>query len=523
MYNEALSVFTDVENVIALTTVIILFAFAFRLLFRISENTDDYVHEWMIRERKSTKSPINFEVSTSLIDGYKGYPQFYHYIISLFPEKLWVISGVVINITLDISMCFISALIIYFHTESYLAYLIGLSLLLFSPTLLPMTARVRCIGARVFGNFLFQLTVFLFYFLLNIDHGYWGIITVGLTYLIIITSQFALQAQIVFIFSQIFFLRDSLLILIPLLHIIFILSNLFIDIPGSSKALKHKIAHWKWYFRNFNTGVATTRKKSLIDILKLPVLLFKSPREFLQIIFVRSTIIITFTSAIPQLIVLYHFIDAPELFNDNLHQFLLTVNISMFFMCILTTFKHFIFLGEPERYHQYSIFTSVIQLLLLPALEVNYTFLVIVIIFQAFMSLANYIYSIFPELKSSLQFIHDQDLDDLISFVNTLSEKRIACIPVKIGYLISNRVTSNNKFYFNGINSTENGYLYQELDMGKYNFFHEDLSIIKNKYNLDILIVEKKSLDFARKNSINYRLEKLESLYKNAQYEVLKL
>lgn len=514
--------FSNIEVTI-FTFIIILLSALTRLLFRISDNTDDYVHEWMIRERKSTNSPIQFEVESSLIEGYKGYPQLYHYIISLFPEKIWATSGVIINIFIDILMCFISAIIVYLYTNNNSAYLISLGLLLFSPTLLPMTARIRCIGARVFGNFLFQVTVSLFYLTYTYESSFLGIMTIALTYLIIITSQFALQAQIIFIFSQLFFLRDSILIYIPILHLAFILLNLFINIPGSSKALKHKIAHWKWYFRNFNTGVATTRKNSLIDILKLPILLFKNPREFLQIIFVRSTIIITLTSAIPQLIVIFYFISKPTLFNDQLHQFLITINLSMFFMCILTTFKHFIFLGEPERYHQYSIFTSVIQLLLLPLSELNYHLFLIIIVFQAFISLSNYIYSVFPKLKSSLKFIHDKDLDDLIGYINTLSGKRIACIPVKIGYLVSNRITSKNKFYFNGINSNKNGYLYQELDMDKYNFFHEDLNLLKEKYKLDIIVIEMKSLDFARKNSIDYKLDQYESIYSNPKYEVIRL
>jgi hypothetical protein len=128
-----------------------------RSLFLLAEGTDQYSHIWLIKKRREFGNLWEDHVDNSVIEGYRGYPPLAHYLVSLFPEKLWIAAGRLLNITYDL----VSIIIIYYLTDHLFrdvwdirptAALDGptvVSLLYAtSPILHPVTARLKAIGGR---------------------------------------------------------------------------------------------------------------------------------------------------------------------------------------------------------------------------------------------------------------------------------------------------------------------------------------------------------------------------------------
>ena len=120
-----------------------------------SESTDDWGHLSMLRSRKSLQSPFNYKAVNSVVTGKMAYPQFFHYLVNLLFSNNKILGGQILNIFFDCIVVLISIFLSYYffdlkgvtQNKLYIAY-VGI-IVATSPILIPITARIKAMGARV--------------------------------------------------------------------------------------------------------------------------------------------------------------------------------------------------------------------------------------------------------------------------------------------------------------------------------------------------------------------------------------
>ena len=225
-----------------------------------------------------------------------------------------------------------------------------------SPILFPVTARLRAMGGRVVGNLL-NLLYFISFgyaFLFSQPLFYLPCFVLGL--LIILSSQFGLQN---WVFTStvlsIFYLHP-----IPL---IFAIATVIIGAitPGLGirQILRHKYNHYLWYFR-LTERVGIEDRNNLKDIVCLPVYLVKDLKRFINLIFTKITPIIAAYSMPVLVVLIFWFAKSPQklmaLVDKKIIFYLLSLSSASCLAFVITSLKPFLFLGEAERYLEYSTF-----------------------------------------------------------------------------------------------------------------------------------------------------------------------
>ncbi len=227
-----------------------------RVIFIIGESSDTQAHIWNISLSKKFWRLMHNDVENSVVKGKRGYPVLHHHIISYFPQQYWILVGKALNFLYDILVIILFYFVvnIYFDWTMKSEFSLGFwaALLLgTSPILLPVTARVKSIGARVAGYMwvCFYLLALAFFLYDTTSFWYLSSLLVLLGVLIILTSQMAFQFLIFFniIFSILFFNIFPFVILCAILLIAYIFPQL-----GLKNIIDFKIAHSKWYRKNQN-------------------------------------------------------------------------------------------------------------------------------------------------------------------------------------------------------------------------------------------------------------------------------
>jgi len=157
----------------------------------------------------------------------------------------------------------------------------------------------------------------------------------------------------------------------------------------------------------------------------------------------------------------------------------------------LTSFRLFSFLGEAERYGDYSVFAIS---LIIPVYLINqHPEINIYYIFAPFLLWHLILYSVvlFGWLKIMPS---DSNVKPVIKYLNTLTKSNVAIIPVNLSYQISyqtqhnvlfNVVFSDKIFEYN-----EEMKLFNELYY-KYPLLNRDLDFLIKKYKIDFYVVKK--------------------------------
>ncbi|MFC1809609.1 hypothetical protein ACFL3D_05785, partial [Candidatus Omnitrophota bacterium] len=300
-------------------------ALFFHVIFCYAEKTtDEYSYFWMTKRRKKIGNLWNDDVRESVIPGYRGYPPLVHYIISRFPEKWWYSVGNILTIASDlisVIIVYIIADILFTHVwaiESFHSYsLASVVTILYatSPILYPVTARLKSMGARTFGNMmcLLYMICFAVAFLKGTYSVY--IVCVGLGWGIIISSQFGMQY---IVFTSI--LLSLLYVNIVPLAVLFVTVFLGLIIPqlGFKKIFQRKIDHYRWFVwhkKNYAKYNDDLVRNKLSDFLLLPWYCLFDKKKFITIIFRRSSAIILAYSVPVLSILLFSVMRMPDSVN----------------------------------------------------------------------------------------------------------------------------------------------------------------------------------------------------------------
>jgi len=514
--------------------IILLLGLMTRMLFLLGTSSDEYSHLWMIQRRKQYGNLWQDDVENSIIPGFRGYPPVPHFITSLTPERYWAVAGKLLSISYDlISITAVYVLASLLFKDLWRIEPIGpisapaAVTLLFStsPILHPVTARLKALGGRTLGNLLSLLYFAIVGYAYLTTNPLLLLLCIPLGWLIVLSSQFALQ----------FVVLSSLLLSILYADIIFIapialalLTGALIPKLGTKKLLQRKIDHYIWYIRNYNKGTTATNRNNIKDILLLPYYLFTKPKYFFQLVFRKLTPIIAAYSVPPLVIAAYWLLVSPEsiavfLENDAL-RFLSFLSLASILIFLLTSIRSFLFLGQAERYFEYGA-PAIYILFLYYQVRTGFDpgLLVWLLCFQLAGILLNFLYVVGGSLKERLSPVEGKSFTELIDFLQKQQGLRILSIPTKWNFKIATHLDKTDaKFYYDNISNHAkiDGIRYMEEDHILLHFPITDSKHFAEKYDINTIVARKKTITQAHQNGIEYGFSASKKMFENDDYVV---
>lgn len=464
-----------------------------RMLFMISNSSDDFVHIWNISERSKLSSLVKQDVSNSLISGKRGYPILNHYIISLFPRKYWVYVGKLINIVYDLIVILLFYFLIHvffdfkykfeFSTAFWATLLISTSSILF-----PVTARLKAMGARTFGFllvFLYSIVV-CYYFVY--DNSYFLIIPmIILGIVILMSSQFAFQFFMFYnIMMSILFLDIALIISFAG---VFMIAYLFPKL-GLQDIINFKYNHNKWYLKN-QQGTTAENRNSILDIFKLPLYLKNNIEHFINIIFYKNSYIFALMNLPLFFFLLYIYISSNHIV-EPMELFLGNSLISLFIIFILTSHKPFIIFGQAERYLEYAApFVCFYLLYLIKEGLLPFKLIIIFLLINLVIICINLFVINGKTIIANFKIEHSPTYMEMVKFLRKQKELKIMTIPIKLSFRLSIDLPQF-KYYYRFINQEKTGFDYFVKDTQNLNIPNYDWNYFSEKYGINIIVVENK-------------------------------
>jgi hypothetical protein len=345
---------------VLLLIIFLAFSFLIRLTHGSDASSDEWVSFWLIKRQQNSRW-INYAVPDAANPGIYPYPQLPHFLIAKLPEKYWGIGGRCINAIWDVLV----AMIVYWISSRLFSSditIAGLSaplsaviLLLTMPILLPTNARMQTIKGRSIGFFL-TTVYFLFLMLSLFGYGYVYLIFASvILLLIIVSSMFALQVAVLFSLAVCLFYRTAT----PLLPVgaSFLVSLLFAKL-GAVQALAFFLNHKRLYLKFSELGTTAAGRNRIEDILRLPSRLVKSPIEAISTLFKKNTVFISLYSVPSLFFVVICFLGSENfrqgIFQDQILLFSLAISAASLLVFLFVSIPRFSFLGQAERYFEYS-------------------------------------------------------------------------------------------------------------------------------------------------------------------------
>jgi len=516
---------------IILTVGIFILAFVLRLVSSISDTTDEDVSWWLI-ERQVGKKWINYKLDDSIIpNAIYGYPVLPHFIISKFPKKLRIIFGRLFNILPDFVVASCLLLLsneFYSETFKYSGVIVS-AMYLLSPVLLPMTARMKTIKGRSFGSMLVFLYFVSYYYAQ--DNSFFWILVFIFAVLTVQSSMFAFQT--LFFFSFFF----SIISLNPLpfvaLMVIWTIAY-FIPFLKVKEPFQFFYHHKIWYLRNYKKGTTAANRQNLKNLVLLPYYLFTNPRKFGALIFSDLPPVI-FVIFIPEALYFILKYNVNFSFSNPFFTFSYLLFLSSLLVFLIINIRFLSFLGEAERYFEYSLpFLVILMPYFLYKTELPIVFALILSLYHITIILSIFIVSNIDKLLDTKRRL-DNDYNKLVAFFMNLESSKILSIPTKLSFSLSYDLNKkNHQFYprFAQYPNDKGFKIYEEDTNGLYykngNYessflvFKHTPKELKEKYQADYLIIEKEYIKGLEKQWGNF-LHESEIILQSEKYTLLKL
>lgn len=512
-------------------SIILFLCFLFRRLFIITKSSDVSVHLWHIKKSKICGFGKH-NAFKSIFNGTKGYPSFPHFILSLIPDKERARIGYLLNIIYD---C-ISIFIIYFIAKFIFSrnllpidnqfiepHLMAVILYGTTPIMLPYTSRLKSFGGRTFGN-LMNIIYFLALGIFIISHNYLFLLFTFLSgILIVLSSSFGMQVMIFFsLIVSIIYLEIIPILILAAIFFIGIVFPFF----GIKDILRFKLNHYIWYKNNYQKGTTATDRNRLMDFILYPFYAFSDKKKFFLLSYKRLTPIITAYSLPALVFLIYWFAVDSEfyfsLINDELNKYLFSITFASIVAFLLTSLKWFSFLGEAERYFEYSAWAIILLFVSVCYKHGYYNLMFYLAIFHICVILLNFSASMRLNFRKSMRINEDTYFNEIIEFLKSKNEGRILSIPTKLNFKLSYYINQNLKFYYQFIVEDKiDGFKRQQNDEIVYNFVKPDFRHFIDNYNISIIVAEKKALRSSKKKfNIDYNFSKFKLTMENEEFSV---
>jgi hypothetical protein len=397
-----------------------------------------------------------------------------------------------------------------------------------SPILHPVTARLKAIGGRTIGNVFCLVYIILFGYAFLSGYHFIYAILIPVAWAIALSSQFAMQ----FIAFSSFFLSILYLNPMPIIVIAFaVLSGSLIPRLGVRTLLRRKCDHYIWYIRNYNKGTTASDRNKIRDIIRLPLYLIRDQKQFLNLCFLKITPIIAAYSLPPLVLFAVWIVSSPQsilLFAGNqILLFLSLLSIATLLVFFLTSLRPFLFLGQAERYFEYSAgFIYLLFVYYIWKLGMSTNIILWVSSFQVTAILINFIYSQLPTIKKKLTLKESSNFHALIDYLKGRNGLRMLSIPTKWNFKIAFYLADSDVvFYFDNISRKDkiDGIKYMEEDHVSLSFVKPDMQYFSRKYGINTVVVDKNALPSAEEFGIHYVFKNEDKLFENEDYIVYKV
>jgi hypothetical protein len=334
----------------------------FRAVMMIAQNSDEDVSLWLI-QRQSGRCWVNYGVSDSVIAGYYGYPVLVHWAVSKFPDASRFFLGRLFNILPDL----LTGVAVWFIAlagagslslptqQGNLLSAAAVLLYLTAPILIPAhLSRMKTIKSRSWGCFFVFLYLVSAYRFCAGQHPLAFATAVGCGVLAVLASMFALQTLVLFsgILSALLFRWEFLLLAASVFAVC-----LLVPFLRAREPIVFYFHHKWWYFRNFDKGTTAAPRTNLQNALRLPCYLIHEPKKFIWLITTAlppAIVVLSFPEAVALAAVLAMKPGAPGALDPALFRFCLAVGTASAIVFILVCFRRFSFIGQAERYFEYS-------------------------------------------------------------------------------------------------------------------------------------------------------------------------
>ncbi len=475
---------------------ILTLGFELRFVFLSGYATDDMVHLAFVKLRRHKNSPFDNEPPDSVIPGRFGYPMLAHWVISLFPRKSCKAAGKLLNIGYDlvlvagtwcVARVWLPELPGLFFSPAGLAALTVAT----SPCLLPITARMKSLGARSMGNVLFAGQMLILWQCMEGSCLVWGILAVLLGLALLASSQFGLQAMVLSLPFLSLFTWNWLPLVLLLTTGTLAAAAFFCPFSvcqGLRDNILHLYEHKYWYCRNAEYGTTAMGRNRLRDIFSLPRLWQENRDLFFGVIFRRNSYLIALYSFPLFWVVLFVATDPDYATPHGLSWFGACSTFALTCVFLLTSLNRFSFLGQAERYFEYAV--PMAALVLAAGVSRGYIAMgtaVTILALQVVILLANLAYTNFASIKKSLT---PEAADGVVDYLNSHSGLRILTIPMKLSSYYSYACDSDNFYYFKIVLHEKYGMRHRDEEMPWLESPCTDLSVYVERYDINTVIVQ---------------------------------
>lgn len=499
-----------------------------------TESSDEIYHLLCAKRIKENKFRYPEKLKDFLLPGIYDYPPLFHYLLAIFPKaKREKIAPYVSAILDSISVVLLYFFVLYItgvikQNNDLNAYSLAFSAgLIFttSPALLYYGVGPRAFHAtpRTLGE-LFLTTTFFLASIWYFQGFLWAFFVSGLfSGLALLASKFSGQVLIFFFVILAIFLKAPFLLILPIVGFAF--AYLF------SKGHYHKVLVG-WIKHSIFYKNVLSKKFSLLvnrnnfsDIKNIFVnITQKNLKNCVQNIInliSNNTYFILIIRNVMFFILLYFSFTYSQFFLSNMvFIFLISWIGASLIVFFFTSLKPFMFLGEAERYIEYSVPAQAILLSFYLAFAGLHNIINFLLIYHGIFYIFNFIL-IYNIYKTSLP--NKNALLEVCFWLNSngIINKRLLVIPGDY-YRIIMYKTENAVLYppanYTMISKNDFEEIWEEL--GWYN---RDLDNLVKKYDINLIIVQHQSLKtYAFKKGWCYNFKEYNKIFRNDFYLVFK-
>lgn len=497
--------------------VILIFSVALRIVMWTGAATDDMVHLWCTKVRRESSGFFNHRLNDSVVPGSLGYPTLAHGIISLFPRPAWKLAGKLLNIGYDcilVAGTWIAGSIALPSNEGF--PLAPASIAAFavatSPALLPITARMKSLGARGIGNLMIQVYYLCLWAGMSTGSPAFAFAGAAMGLVVLMTSKFALQ---VYLFSTPVIALLSMSAYPLLVLFLFVAASIIayaLKVKGVRDNIEHLIEHTSWYHRNMDLGTGAMMRNRLSDLLALPKFWKTNKDVFWGVLFRRNSYVIALYS-FPLVWFALWGIFSSSFQGDFSFRFMADVVLALAVTMLVISHPKLAFVGQAERYLEYAVPAGALVMSWLASegtVPLGLVFLVFIA--QLTFVCANVAYVNYAQIRTNLAPAVGAEVS---TYINGREGLRVLTIPMKLSFQLAALSEAANSFYYKFSLHETRGMKHRDSEMPWMDFPRTDLEFFNREYGVNALVVDKDFLAKRNDQGLEYDLSDWQPVYED--------
>ena len=471
-----------------------IFAFVIRILLLCPNSSDNWLVWYSVRNQN--KPWLNHAAYNSCIEGTMGSPKLQYYIVSLFPHKYQTLAGNFLNIAYDLIVLATLYVLSFAMSEGsnqrVTAFLVAV-VYATAPILLPPTARLTGVKARTLGGLLafFYLLALEQALLFNRPEFYLacGVLSV----LAVLGSAFAMQVIVFFsICLSIFYLSPAP----ALAAVVPVCLAYFIPGLGLKEIARHKLNHYMWYFNNY-AGTAANNRNDFAGLWR-EIRVHRRYNVLLYHLFMTQSILIALYS-LPTTVILAWFLATDGQFvqlvgANPAYTYYALILLCSLILFVVTTTRSFRFLGEAERYFEYSLpFSCLLLVPLLDSGRLDFVAALGLILYQITVVFSVLFFKYRFEYKKAFESSEPDKEDlELIGLIAGLPDKqpKVLVVPTKHAFRLA-ALTARDagiRYLLYFVTTRIDGFRYMKKAFKHYEALEYDFDFLRSEYGINTVV-----------------------------------